>query len=58
MQLKLNDCEDGCCSKVQHGCTLSVVSGLVGVFSLYLVFGYGADLIVTILGFAYPAYQS
>lgn len=32
--------------------------GLVGVFSLYLVFGYGADLIVTALGFAYPAYQS
>ncbi|XP_048584115.1 receptor expression-enhancing protein 5 isoform X2 [Nematostella vectensis] len=32
--------------------------GLVGVFSLYLIFGYGADLIVTVLGFAYPAYQS
>ncbi|XP_078373438.1 receptor expression-enhancing protein 5-like isoform X2 [Oculina patagonica] len=32
--------------------------GLVAVFALYLVFGYGADLIVTILGFAYPAYQS
>lgn len=32
--------------------------GLVAVFALYLVFGYGADLIVTALGFAYPAYQS
>ncbi|XP_029182909.1 receptor expression-enhancing protein 5-like isoform X1 [Acropora muricata] len=35
-----------------------VPSGLVAVFALYLVFGYGADLIVTALGFAYPAYQS
>ncbi|KAL9986900.1 hypothetical protein ACROYT_G001111 [Oculina patagonica] len=35
-----------------------IPAGLVAVFALYLVFGYGADLIVTILGFAYPAYQS
>ncbi|XP_068694456.1 receptor expression-enhancing protein 5-like isoform X2 [Montipora capricornis] len=32
--------------------------GLLGIFALYLIFGYGADLIVTALGFAYPAYQS
>lgn len=38
--------------------SLCFVAALVGVFSLYLIFGYGADLIVTALGFAYPAYQS
>ncbi|KAK3735171.1 hypothetical protein QZH41_018137 [Actinostola sp. cb2023] len=32
--------------------------GVVTVFSLYLIFGYGAALIVTAIGFAYPAFQS
>ncbi|XP_068694455.1 receptor expression-enhancing protein 5-like isoform X1 [Montipora foliosa] len=35
-----------------------IPAGLLGIFALYLIFGYGADLIVTALGFAYPAYQS
>lgn len=37
---------------------LYIFLGLVTAFALWLVFGYGASLIVTCMGFAYPAYQS
>ena len=32
--------------------------GLVGVLCVYLVIGFGAGLVVNLLGFVYPAYKS
>jgi len=32
--------------------------GVVAVLMVYLVIGYGAGLIVNLLGFVYPAYKS
>ncbi len=39
-------------------CLLAYFIGLVGVLMVYLVVGYGAGLIVNLLGFVYPAYKS
>lgn len=33
-------------------------AGLVAVLFLYLMVGYGAGLIVNLVGFVYPAYKS
>ena len=33
-------------------------AGIVAVLLLYLVVGYGAGLVVNLLGFVYPAYKS
>lgn len=34
------------------------LSGLVVILCMYLIVGYGAGLVVNLLGFVYPAYKS
>lgn len=37
---------------------LMLITGFVAVLFLYLMIGYGAGLVVNLVGFVYPAYKS
>jgi len=37
---------------------LYIFTGFVAFLTLWLIFGYGAGLVCTLIGFVYPAYQS
>lgn len=38
--------------------SLFLFVGLFALLIIYLIVGYGAGLVVNLLGFAYPAYKS
>ncbi|KAF7233597.1 hypothetical protein EG68_12225 [Paragonimus skrjabini miyazakii] len=37
---------------------VNLVLGIIAVFFLYLIFGYGSSFLATFVGFVYPAYRS